>query len=222
MKQILIILAITATMVFAQTTRTIDVTGKCSLSVNPDIIYFYVDIETIDESLSGTKKKNDRIFFDLVNSLVKSGVTKENIRLNRIQYNKHQVYEGGKYVHKGYIAKQNLQVELRKLDLFEKILLDLIQNSDIKFQTEFDTTKAASKKQEALVDALQKAKEKAERMAAVYGMTVGGVLKINEFAPVHTHRANVYEADTRSRSNMFSQIEISASVAVQFELLPKK
>ena len=222
MKKLMLILvcAVFTALSFAQG-RTITVNGTCSLSIAPDTVKFLIDIETIDKDLKQAKQKNDKVFSELLGSLKSLGASEKDIRLSGMQYSKNQEYVERKYVHKGYVARQNITVTLKKLDLFEQYLTCFVQNNDIKFSTAFENSGISNTKEKALLDALKAAKKKAEKMANVYKMSIGFPIEIVEQASSFVRVANYSRSsgeNSVSRSKMLNKIQVKATVNVKFEL----
>lgn len=200
--------------------RTIQVNGTCSISIDPDVVKFHVNISSVSDSLKSAKDKNDKIFQSLIFSLKGKNIPQNDIELSGIQYKKHTEYVDRKYVHRGYKASQDVTIKLKNFSLFEEILSLMVENNDINFTLGFESSKSSEKKLEALKKALEKAKIKADQMASVYGIKVGVPVSIIEQSNsynVSVSNAYLRESD-QNRSNLFNQVTITATVVVKFQL----
>ncbi len=187
--------------------RTIDSQGYSSISVNPDLVTVYFNVETKGTTAAEAKDANAIIVDEMTISLLKIGIAREEIQTQGFNVYEDQVWENNKYVSKGYKASHQIKVVLNTSET--GLISDVIDAgvdsgamlSYINF--ELSTEKQNEYKVEALKLASEDAKTKAEAIAEGLGMELGKLISVST-TDFYYQPWNVYSA--RSTEMMASDV----------------
>jgi len=208
--------------------NTITVGASGSIMVDPDIAYVNVAVETKGATASEAQQANAKQFAAVEKTLYETyKMDKKDVKT--IGFNVQPEYnytdkDGRKLV--GYTAVHQIQVSDRKLDEIGKLLDSLSAAGANRIDgVQFATEKGDQYELEALKKAMASAKAKADTLAAAAGRQVKGVVNIVQGAasvpPVMmnaTMAKSMAMADSAVSSVQTGQIEISASVTVQYQM----
>ncbi|UCS95575.1 SIMPL domain-containing protein [Echinicola marina] len=188
MKKVLLIFTVLLTGFYASqaqnisNSNTIQVSGKSEISIKPDQAIISINIEKIamdaSEAAAALNKKTNEI-----EKLVNSGQLSDfNFTTSQYRINQNRIYRQGTSKDSGYVASQNIKIEL---DDPEKDLVSLVdrlnKSEEIMFQVSFSVSEEMQKKyeNELLTNALKDAKQKAELIAATMDLKNIKVFKID-------------------------------------------
>ncbi|MFC5700685.1 SIMPL domain-containing protein [Cohnella faecalis] len=226
-----IVAAETPTTASAQSAvvNTVTVGASGSILVEPDVAYLNVSVDSQGTTANAAQKANADKFAAVEKALYeKYGISKKDVKTTGFYVQPEYNYtekEGRKLT--GYNASHSLQVTYRKLDGIGKLLDDLTaaganRTDGVQFSTE--------KKDQYELDALKQAMANADAKAGVLAVSakrqLGGVLNIvqgnaqNVPVIMYDQVAKVASESGASASSsvQVGQIEISASVTVQYGL----
>lgn len=238
MKTIIMSLLVTmASTVFSQETqqplRTIEVSGSHELKIEPETIYFNINIEEYwAEEFEGkkweefkTKIEVEKIESDLISELKKLGVGMDQITLK----------QAGNYWRsrgKDFLINKNLELKLASFKMVNTIS-NTLKTRGIKSMnvSKLDHSNIEQFKLQVKKEALQNAKTKAEALVAVYGQTLGRAVSILEIdqnmgvRPMVQAQSRAYKMSAESSMNSssveyenFRQINLKASMRVSFQI----
>lgn len=213
--------------------KTIEVTGSAERSITPDEIIFSISIEEYwEEEFQGkkyeeyrTKVEIETIEDSLMQELIAAQFTMADITLK---------HTGNYYRHQGkdFLINKTIEIKLRDFeqanDLSNRLRTRGIRNMSI---SEMKHKNIEEVRLEVQAEALQKARKKAEYLAAAAGQKVKGVITIIEIdrnagimpRPVaYAREASAMMADSAGSSGAqyenFQKIVVKAEVRVIWEL----
>jgi len=185
---VLVLFVIPGASLMAQTVemRTITVSGDGEITVDADRLSFYARIETRDKDLDQAKEVNDE----------KLGKAEEIFKLfsipaNQVEISGYRVYPKYKSADRddpteieSFYISRRIIVKLENINDYQPLVDALIAAGIYDFLgLEYSLSNSAEMHAKARENALKKAKQKAEQMAAVYGMKLGKVVSIGEQNP---------------------------------------
>ncbi|MFC4024655.1 SIMPL domain-containing protein [Oceanobacillus longus] len=149
-----------------QRIRTITVTGKGIVSVQPDIARIQLGVVTEGESLRQTQQENAQTMNQVIESLIALGISRENIQTTAYNIIPRYDYVDGQQVFRGYEVRNEITVETSIIEQTGTIIDDAVENgvnhvSNIQFTVQ-DRERIY---QEALVSALEDARVTAQTIA---------------------------------------------------------
>ena len=237
MKTIIMSLLVTMTStVFSQdiqqALRTIEVSGSHEIKIEPETIYFNINIEEYwAEEFEGkkwedfkTKIEIEKIESDLINELKTLGIGMDQITLKG----------AGNYWRsrgKDFLINKNLELKLTSFETVNN-LSNALKTRGIKSMnvTKLDHSKLDDYKIQVKKEALKKAKSKAEELVAVYDQSLGKAVSIIEIdgnmniKPMVQGQARTYKMSAESNMNNnvqyenFRQITLRAAMRVAFQI----
>lgn len=204
----------------------IEVTGTATISVTPDIMKWTVDIQNDNDNIQEAKTKNDNTITKVLNIIKSYGIEEKDIKTSGIRMTKRAYIYGQE---KKFSVYNTVWFTLDNITKYDLITNDLIKIEDVYItNTTLEYSKAIENRIQARTNALNVAKEKAQKMAEALGMTIGKPLVIQE-EPIYDYwglqnytQSNVqsYNPEMSSTSQHFSEglLKIEAKVRVIFEL----
>ena len=180
---ILALIGVFITLKFAPVTNTVTANGMASIKVAPDLVTVYFNIETNGTTASEAKDKNSEISNKFNAAIVKLGFDESIIQTQGYNIYPWQEWINGKMVDKGYKASNQLKIELSSEDISKAG--DVIDAgvdagaliSYINF--ELSQEKQNEYKAQALKQAGEDARTKAEATAMGLGKTLGKLVSVS-------------------------------------------
>lgn len=220
-----------------QSASLISVTGEAELFVEPDEITVSLTVEVQGKDLKSVQTKNDDITAKVLRVAIdKLRIDKKYVQTNHISI--HPVYgcSDAKLNNRRcqtqelqyYKTQKGIKIKLKDAELLQKLLDKSVEAGVARINSiSFSYSDEDTLKRKARVVAAADAKEKAEDVAQVLGVEVGGphTIRINH---IGSSSANLYkgarfmamEAAGSEASNTIElgQISIKAQVSVDFEI----
>jgi uncharacterized protein YggE len=178
---------LTACSVLAQQAQVVDdhpnitVNGEAVVNVRPDKIVLSLGIETWNTNIMVAKQRNNDILAETIAAIRESGIPEKEIQTDHLSIEPR--YKGDTRWDSllGYSVRNTLVVTLTEMDKIEELMTKVLQAGvNYIHGIDFQTTEFKQYREQARELALRAAKEKAEKMAAVLGQTLGAPLQINE------------------------------------------
>lgn len=213
--------------------RTIEVTGTHELKIDPEMIYFNINIEEYwAEEFEGkkwedykTKIEIETIENDLISELNTLGIGMDQITLK----------QAGNYWRsrgKDFLINKNLELRLSSFEMVNTIS-NTLKTRGIKSMniSRLDHSDMELLKIKVKKEALKNAKNKAEQLAGVYEQDLGSPISIVEMdknmnvRPMVQTQSRAYKMSAESSMNTgvqyenFRQITLKASMRISFEIL---
>ena len=204
-----------------QQQRVMTVTGIGSLKITPDIAQIQLEVSTENKQLNHAQKENAYEMNQVIDSLLKLGIDRENIQTISYtivpQYN----YIEGEQVFRGYEVTNAITVKVTDIDQVGNVIDVAVQNganrvSNIQFKVENEQLDY----QQALSLALKNALAKAQTIAGTMQLQLDPhPIKIVEELRAEPIAYRTFAAKEMIGSTPIEQgqITISATVKVQFQ-----
>ena len=185
----------------------ITVGGEAVVNVKPDKVVVSFGIETWDADINVSKQKNNDILKKAVAAMKECGVPEKEIQTDQLSIEPrwHGSYEKQNFI--GYFVNNTVMVTLSEVKKVEQLVSSALAAGVTNIHgLDFQTTEFKKYREEARDLALKAAKEKAEKMSAVLGQTIGRPLQINE----NYTGSSWYGGWNRGRSSGMSQVQVQA------------
>ncbi len=209
--------------------NSISVSSTGEVTVMPDVGYISLGIETKKEDVKDAEEENSKIMNDIMDSLKDFDIEESDIKT--VGYNIYPQYEEyNDEKPSAYAVYNTVQVTVKKLeDMSDIIDAAVSAGANRTNSISFDVLDREESYNEALKNAVENARARAEVLAEASGLKIVGVLTVSE----SSSSPRYYYADTMSYAKAESMdggyapsistgdMEISASVYVTFEVANK-
>ena len=195
--------------------KKISINMTATEAVEADLIIFNININAEGKNPRDAftlHKERETVLADL---LMKYNITEEDINYQPIRINK-------RYTNNG--KTQLVSVTFSDFDIYDEIQLTLIENNFDNFNGSFSSTKLAQGKENALISAIEAAKQRAQLIAKTSGVELGGVITISysDYTVTPYKRAEssrLMSMDASSSMMDFSQtISVTANISIEFAI----
>jgi uncharacterized protein YggE len=226
-KMLLFALLVTSTVTLAQEGKQvpqITVSGEGKIKVVPDQAVITVSVESIGKEASEVKKNNDKTVDTVIKAIKKRGIPIADYQTQQVSLHKNYDYGVKKY---NYRAYQTISIHLKDMSRYEDLMVDLIDSGINAIQgVEFKSSKIEALESEARRNAILNAKKKALDYTTVLNQKVGKAILISDNSQTHYPQpiyrevmmTKMADASVPNETLAVGEIEISANVAVTFEL----
>lgn len=157
-------------------------TGRGEVDLKPDRARLEFSVETRAASAAATAADNSRRQRAVLDTLLRLGVSAEQLKTSNLQVSPDMVYPGQGQPPKvsGYVARNTVRVEVLKLEQ-AGLLVDaaLAKGATGIMGLEFYSSMAADARREALAKAVGAARLDAEAMARAAGYQLGALIEIS-------------------------------------------
>ncbi|MCU0642074.1 MAG: SIMPL domain-containing protein [archaeon] len=216
----------------ANPAETVSVSGSSVIKATPDIVTVYFTVQTSGATAEEAKDNNSEIVDEVITNLVKLGLERKDIATEN--YNVYPDYDwiNGRQVSRGYKATHSIKVELSaaKMDKVGSVIDAGVEGGAtinyINFELSKDTENAY--KAQALKEATEDARLKADSMASGLGKSVSGIKSVSAvdfgYYPWRVYGAEGAIADVAMAKEAVAtniqpgEREVNAQVNVVFEL----
>ena len=212
--------------------RKITVTGEGRINTVPDMATVRFGIVVRNEDPEEARRLNAEISRDAMNSIRELGIdnSKLNLQTLRLQPVREYDPETRRQVDKGFEATRELVVVIEDLDALPTVIAGIVQKGANRLNgITYSLKEKDNVRNQALVLAVSRAKEKALLMSEALDVEVGDVLVISEQSfsiptPIlnmeSSPRVMMAKADAAPEPEAYAagEIEVKAIVQVVFEL----
>jgi len=162
---------------------TISVNGNSQIKVTPDVVTVYFNVETNGSTAKEAKDANSKIVDDLLTVLIKQGFDREDIQTMSFNIYEDQRWDGNRQKSYGYKASHQIKVEMSTAQA-DKIgdVIDAGVDAGALLQWinfELSTAKQNEYKAQALKEAGQDARIKAQAIADGLDQELGDIVRIS-------------------------------------------
>ena len=210
--------------------ETVQVDGYSSISVVPDIVGVYFNVETLRDTAAEAKDANAEITDAVVDSLVDAGLDREDIETQNFNVYENYDWVNGRSVSRGFLATHSLRVKLSTEDI--ELVGDVIDAGiDSGAQLGYINYELSPElenkyKADALRLATEDARIKAESIADGLGAKLGRIVSVrsNDFrySPwlVYDTASMGAESGAKIETEIInpSEQDVSASVSVIYKI----
>lgn len=159
----------------------ITVNGEAVVNVRPDKIVIGLGIETSDINILAAKEKNSQILRKALAAMQELGVPEKEIQTDHLSIEPRWRNEYRNEGFIGYFVRNTVVVTLTDVAKVEELVTAVLQAGvNYIHGVDYQTAEFRKYRDQARELALKAAREKADRMAAVLGQSVGAPLQINE------------------------------------------
>jgi len=228
MRKIFLLLTIIATSLQAQNKTTqseIKVSAIGKATVIPDIVTISFGIETRGDDSEKAKKENDIMVGRVLTKMKNSNISQKDLKTKWFSlYPRHENKEDKTY----YVANQNLEITLRDISQYEKVMNQLVETGVNRFdQISYGSSQIEKLKSQARKLAVKEAEKKAKDLADAVGRKVGKVILISDemqdiygydYQNVGFSEMSMTDSDMVGKKPNIGEMEIKATVNVTFLL----
>ena len=208
--------------------NTISVNSRGEVTVLPDVGYIQLGIETKDPDVKKAENANSKIMDDIMEALKKFDIKDDDIKTVSFNiYPQYEDYNDEKPT--TYAVYNTVEVTVKKLEDMSGIIDAAIDAGANRTNSiRFDVLDRESSYNEALKNAVENARARAEVLAAAAGLEIVGVVTVSEnssspqyyYADAMYSKAS-YDMEEAAPSISAGDMEISANVSVAFEVAQK-
>jgi uncharacterized protein YggE len=161
--------------------RTITVTGKGEITVQPDIAYIQLGLQTTGKTAQEAQEKNAKQFKSIRNALNVMQVAAKDIQTVRYTTSPDYTWENNKQKFLGYQAEQIIQIKYRDLSKVGALIDTATAAGANRIESvSFSVEDTEKYKLEATDAAIDNARLKAERIAKRAGVKIKEIIQIND------------------------------------------
>jgi uncharacterized protein YggE len=218
--QIAIVFVMLMLPAFAQSQRTVSVTGSAETKVMPDIAVINLAIETVDASIANAKSATDAAVGEFSKTLQQLGLKPENITRSSLRIGKRYPDEED-YSKVVFVATRTISI---KVDVGEvsKVVDKAIATGVNQVEgIEYAISDDSKIRKKLLAEAIENAKEQAGFLANAFDAKLGKVQRINSDNSGGTSLSLLMRAPMEANDTAYTPdpIKVSRSVDVVFELV---
>lgn len=202
------------------TEKTIEVAGVGAVNYVPDTFSFRVQLEARGKQVGLIKSQIAADSTKAIDALIGVGLAPNAIQALNIQFNPWIEYKREGNEHKGFILRQEINVSVDSLALYEKAI-DTLLAHNINRLDGFNASSSnnVADYQKALNQALLNAQQTAKNMAGTLGLEVKGVQNIIEQSSSPVKSATRLRAQNMAESSFMPGVgKTEARVKVTFTL----
>ena len=208
------------TMAHPPQPATISISMSATELVPADQIIFNITINAEEETPRMAFNKHKEMESLLASLLQKMNIDKKNIQFQPVRINKS--YRNNRE-DKFSQTNQQVSVSFSDFALYEELQITLIENGFDTFNANFSSSEIAEGKEEALISAIESAREKALLIAKTSGVSLGDVKSINygdyTVQPYPAARGLMMEMDMAKAPSLmdFDQtVSVTANISIEY------
>ena len=207
--------------------------GVATIKVVPDEVSVNVNVETHNKTAQEAQDSNNLISQNLLLEMTKLGYSQDELKF--VNYNVYPEYDwiNNQQIMKGYVVSQQLVVKTNESGKVPSIVDGVISSGALVSYIDFEVSdaKQAEYKNQALEQASEDAKTKAESIAAGQGKSVGRLVSITNQdynypgpVPVYSMGANAPMAESNAGAAKAAvnlapeEQDITATISAQYKL----
>jgi len=198
----------------------ITVVGNSTVMVPPDFADISLSIETTHKTSEAAQKENTKIVVQLLKALDNQNISKEDIRTSWFAIYPEYDYSFGSQRHRGYRVSNQLSIRLRDTNSVGKIIdTATAAGANIISGVHFGIEDNSDAYSQALIKALESAKQKAVALSEAAGFGAMKIISITESSFNHVGLARMHYDVSCGASHthiLHNDIGVSATVEVTF------
>ncbi len=204
--------------------KTIQVSGKGEMTIQPDVAYVTVGITTQANTSQEAQSQNASVMAKIKTALQVKGIRQDDVKTIQFSSFPRYEWEKDKNVLKGYQVEHLLRVTIRDLENIGQ-LLDAVTSAGANRMEniQFSTEKETEYEGKVLEKAMGHAFKKASVIASASGKKIKGVVSVSELGtslPPVVQPYMIMEAKSAAPSTSISQgtLTIQAELTVVYEM----
>jgi uncharacterized protein YggE len=207
--------------------RIVSVSGTGTVSVEPDMASFYVNVSETKKTTSEAQQAANQKIAQVMDVLKGAGIEEKDIKTTSLNISPEYTWNNNVRNLVGQRCSQTLSVKVMKLDSLGGIIDQLGNVDGIQFDSiSFDKEDKSEAYKEARKAAAKDAESKASVYAESFGMVLGKPVTVSEGSvsavplrkTMMAMAAAVPEANSYSTSMPDGQMQISTTVSVAYEV----
>lgn len=210
--------------------RTVSVSGEGIYQVEPDMAVVRFGVVTRANDPEAAREQNASASSEAMNAVRELGIEERKIRMESLRLQPWREYndETRRWEERGFEAVREVVVTVNDLTLLPELVTRVVQRGANRLnQVSYEIENRDAARNEALTRAVQVARQKAELMTSVLGVSLGSVRSISEQQfdfPRPMYRADMemaaMAADAAPDPNAYAagEIEVRAMVQIVFDL----
>ena len=206
---------------------TLETTGRGEVKIKPDVAYLTLSVETNAKKASEAVRANADKMTKVINNL-KPQIGKQD-KISTSGYQLYPVYEYNEKIREseltGYRAANQVVIETKNLNGLGRLIDSATQVGANRIESlSFDTDRKEEHRRQALVKAVQDAKETAETVARAAGVKISRIHRISPSydipVPVYRDLAGAQKMAVESAPTPIEagELTVSATVTIVFEI----
>jgi uncharacterized protein len=196
--------------------------GQASIKVTPDVISVYFNIQTHGETSQEASANNSEIVDDLRTALIKEGFESDQIQTVSFNLYPDYDYSSGKQTENGFIATHSIKVELSTADsgkIGKVIDAGVSAGAGISYiNFELSSAKQSEYKAQALTEATEDARAKAQAIATGLGKNLGRLVSVSD----NTFNYNPWRMYSASDSSVGGAVSAEAAKVATTSITPSE
>lgn len=169
--------------------RTISVSGTAERKLVPDEGHIYINVGATDLKMAAAKTKHDAKLKKIFAITDKQGIDRKHLSTQSSSVQPHYEYSDNRQIFRGYRMQTSLDIKVSDINktpaLVEQLMSAGLKEQDQQNYGQFISTSYTLSnpdkiREEMAAEAIRKAREKADKLAAAAGTSVIGVYQINE------------------------------------------
>lgn len=209
--------------------RTIHVSGEGTIRVSPDMAVVRFGIVTRDDDAEVARAENAEASSAAMNAVRALDIPEERIQMEALRLQPQREYnrQTRQYEEKGFEAARQVAVEVHDLTTLPTLIARIVQQGANRLQgVRYDLQDRTASRNDALREAAEDARAKAQLLAETLGAQLGPVRRIDEqsvSAPpvmreVQAMAAKADAAEPEPDAYAAGELEVNASVQIVFDL----
>jgi uncharacterized protein len=208
-------------------TRTLSVSATDTIRVTPDRVTVRFAVVTRAQDPEAARRENEQASQRVLNVVRERGIPERQIQVRMLRLNEEVDFRQGRRVRIGFMARRDFEVIIDDLDRLPAVVARVVQEGATEFGGIFyDIRDRRAQEDAALRRAAQRAREKADLLAAALGTSVRGVYSISEAGlmpprppmPEYAVRAQAMDVVATHEAYAPGEMEVRAMVSVVFEI----
>lgn len=221
---VVLVLVLLPALALAATTgqRQVTVTAQGHIEAYPDMATLTATVEKTAPTVAQANAQVDKVSDQAIAAARSAGIAHGDISASRIRVQPHYEWREQKRVLVGQQVIRSIEVKLRDLDDYGKLVQALIAAGVTELgNANFDFSNRDELERRALTEAAAAAKRKAETIARAFGAHLGPVSKVTASAmqPAPIYRAAALKAAASGGGNfVIGRERIDATITAEFPL----
>lgn len=198
------------------------VSATGSVDVMPDVAYVTVGVVTQNKDVKTAQSDNTKLMIDIFDALKEKGLTEDDMRTT--QYNVYPIHRKGEI--SKYEVTNMVKLTIKDIDsVGEYIDIAAENGANTSYPVSFSLLDKDAFYNDALTDAVQKAKGKANTIASAGGYSIIGTLEITEssygYTPYNEYAMDNIRAEDASGGTTpitAGELTVTANISVVYEI----
>ncbi|MFO7320586.1 MAG: SIMPL domain-containing protein [Chloroflexota bacterium] len=206
--------------------NTVTVAGIGVASGAPDIAYIELGVEMVEPELADAYSQAAGAIQAVIDALVDLGIAEEDIRTSSVNIYPQEQFnpQTGEPGERTYRVSNILRITVRDVSMIESVISTAVDaGANTIYNFNFGIDNSVELEQQARLDAVANARERAEQLASAVGASVGDAIVISEsygnYQPLQPYgRGGAASMDVAAMPIAPGQLDVTVQVLVTFTL----